>query len=277
MCQLLGVTRSGFYSYEKRQRIKPEDDPIHQELLDWVVKIAESSKFTYGSRRMRKALNALGFPVGRRKTRSLMREANVFVRYQKKYKVTTNSNHKEPVFENILNRQFQVNEPNRVYVSDITYIWTHEGWLYLTVMIDLFSRKVVGWNMSSRMKADTVCDALTMAIWQRKPKPGLIVHSDRGSQYASKQYRNLLKKNGFIGSMSRKGNCWDNSVAESFFSRLKDERVEWRNYQTRLEAKQDILDYITMFYNSQRLHSTLQYCSPNQFENRYWDLMRKVA
>lgn len=277
MCQLLGVTRSGFYSYEKRQRIKPDDDPVRKELLDWVIKIAECSKFTYGSRRMRKALNALGFPVGRRKARSLMREANIFVRYRKKYKVTTNSNHKEPVFDNILNRQFQINEPNRAYVSDITYIWTHEGWLYLTVMIDLFSRKVVGWNMSSRMKADTVCDALTMAIWQRKPKPGLIVHSDRGSQYASKQYRNLLKTNGFIGSMSRKGNCWDNSVAESFFGRLKEERVQWRNYQTRLEAKQDILDYITMFYNSQRLHSTLQYCSPNQFENRYWDLMRKVA
>lgn len=277
MCQILGVTPSGYYSYQQRKRTTAGPNPEHDELLDWVQQISVASKFSYGNRRIRKALNALGFPVGRGKTRRLMREANVFVRYRKKYKVTTNSNHKQPVFENILNRQFQVSEPNRAWVSDITYIPTHEGWLYLTVMIDLFSRKIVGWDMSSRMKADTVCNALTMATWQRRPKPGLIVHSDRGSQYASKQYCNLLQKNGAIGSMSRKGNCWDNSVAESFFGRLKDERVDWSNYQTRQEAKQDILDYITMFYNNQRLHSSLGYQSPNQFENRYWELMRKVA
>jgi putative transposase len=277
MCQQMGVPRSGFYNYENRERTKPDDGSERKELLDWVRKISESSKFTYGSRRVRTALNALGFPVGRRKTRSLMREANVFVRYRKKYKMTTNSNHKQPVFENILNRQFQVNEPNYAYVTDITYVWTHEGWLYLTVIIDLFSRKVVGWHMSSRMKADTVCDALIMAIWQRKPKVGLIVHSDRGSQYASKQYRKLLDKHGFVGSMSRKGNCWDNSVAESFFGRLKEERINWSNYQTRWEAKQDILNYITMFYNSQRLHSFLGYQNPNQFENSYWEMMKKAA
>lgn len=277
MCRVLGVTRSGFYSYQKRQQNRPDNDPDYQELLEWVKKIAESSNFTYGSRRMRTALNALGYPFGRQKARRLMREAGVFVRYRKKYKVTTNSNHKKPVFENVLNRQFQVNEPNRAYVSDITYVWTQEGWLYLTVFIDLFSRKVVGWDMSARMKADAVCNALTMAIWQRKPDAGLIVHSDRGSQYASKQYCRLLNRHGYIGSMSKKGDCWDNSVAESFFSRLKEERVHWRHYQTRLEAKQDILDYITMFYNSQRLHSTLNYCSPNQFERRYNNLMREVA
>ncbi|HCX3290188.1 TPA: IS3 family transposase, partial [Legionella pneumophila] len=277
MCQIMGVTSSGYYSYQKRKSTKPNNEPEHEELLEWVKKISESSKFSYGNRRIRKALNALGYPVGRRKTRRLMREAGIFVRYKKKYKVTTNSNHKQPIFDNVLNRKFQVNEPNRAYVSDMTYIPTHEGWLYLTVVIDLFSRKVVGWNMSSRMKADTVCDALTMAIWQRKPKAGLIVHSDRGSQYASKQYRSLLNQHGLVGSMSKKGDCWDNSVAESFFSRLKDELVHWRNYQTRREAKQDILDYMTMFYNNQRLHSSLDYLSPNQFENRYWGLMKKVA
>lgn len=277
MCRLLGVTRSGFYSYQKRQRQRPHYEPSYKEMLNWVIKVAESSKFTYGTRRMKKALNALGYPVGRNKTRSLMREANVFVRYRKKYRVTTNSNHKQPIFENILNRQFQTNEPDRVYVSDITYIWTHEGWLYLTVMIDLFSRKVVGWSMDERMNANVVCNALTMAIWQRKPRPGLIVHSDRGSQYASKQYRYLLKQYNCVGSMSRKGNCWDNSVAESFFSRLKEERIRWRNYQTRWEAKQDILNYIAMFYNSQRLHSFLGYQSPSQFENLYWNSMKKVA
>ncbi len=150
----------------------------------------------------------------------------------------------------------------------LTYIWTQEGWLYLAVVIDLFSRKVVGWSMSSRMKAQLVCDALTMAIWQRRPPSGLIVHSDRGSQYASKQYRNLFDKNGFKGSMSRKGNCWDNAVVESFFGSLKQERVQWKSYQSRFEAQQDILNYITMFYNSSRLHSTLGYLCPNDFETK---------
>ena len=255
----------------------PDGSPERKQLKEWVIKIAEASGFSYGSRRMQKALNALGYPVGRRKSRSLMREANIFVRYRKKYKVTTNSNHTKPVFENVLNRNFTVHEPDKAYVSDITYIWTNEGWAYLTVMIDLFSRKVVGWNISSRMKASTVCNALRMAIWQRRPSAGLIVHSDRGSQYASNEYRKLLEQNGFIGSMSRKGDCWDNSVAESFFSRLKEERVRWRHYQTREKARQDILDYIVMFYNSHRLHSTIGYVSPNQFEKRYWGQLKKVA
>nr|WP_173237634.1 IS3 family transposase [Legionella antarctica] len=275
MCQLLGITRHGYYSYQKRQRNKP-DDPEHQELIDWVKNIAETSQYCYGSRRMKNALNALGYPVGRRRTQSLMREAKVFVRYRKKYKVTTNSNHKQPVYENVLNRQFHVKEPNKSYVSDITYIWTQEGWLYLAVVMDLFSRKVVGWSMSSRMKATLVCDALNMAIWQRKPSSGLIVHSDRGVQYASHQYRNLLKSKGYIGSMSKKGDCWDNSVIESFFGSLKQERVQWRNYQNRWEAQQDILNYITMFYNSHRLHSYLGYLSPNQFEKQS-DFLMKVA
>jgi putative transposase len=273
LCQLLGVTRSGFYSHQKRIK----SDSQHKELLEWVVKIGESSAFTYGTRRIKKALNAVGYMVGRYKTRSLMRKATIFVRYRKQYKVTTNSHHTHPVFDNVLNRQFQVLEPDRVYVTDITYIWTQEGWLYVTVMIDLFSRKVVGWHMGSRLKAESVCAALRMAIWQRKPNPGLLVHSDRGAQYASNQYRTLLKDYDLIGSMSKKGDCWDNSVAESFFSRLKEERVNWRHYQTRWEAKQDILNYITMFYNSQRLHSFLGYMSPNQFEKQYWVLMKKVA
>jgi transposase InsO family protein len=143
---------------------------------------------------------------------------------------------------------------------------TQEGWLYLATVIDLYSRRVVGWSMGSRMTAQLVCDALRMAIWQRRPKAGLIVHSDRGSQYASNAYRRLLKAHDFVGSMSRKGNCWDNAVAESFFGSLKQERVQWRNYQTRNEAQQDVMNYITMWYNSHRLHSYLGYKSPNQFE-----------
>ena len=272
MCRLLGVRRNGYYHFQKKSPFEPAEE----ELKEWIKKIAESSKNSYGSRRIKKALNALGFPIGRNKTKRLMKEAAVFVRYRKKYKATTDSNHKKPLFENVLNRQFKVEKPNQAYVSDITYLWTQEGWLYLAVVIDLFSRKVVGWSMNSRMKASLVCDALKMAIWQRKPNPGLIVHSDRGSQYASRDYRQLLKLHRCLGSMSRKGNCWDNSVAESFFGHLKQERVQWQCYQTRLEARQDVLDYIAMFYNSYRLHSYLDYVSPNQFEKQQV-ILEKVA
>jgi len=235
-------------------------------MLEWIKDIAESSKYSYGSRRMKRALNVLGYPVSRQKTRKLMKEAGVQVRHRKKYKVTTNSKHQQPVFDNLVAREFDVDEKDTVYAGDITYIWTQEGWLYLAVILDLYSRKVVGWSMSSRMNSQMVCDALTMAIWNRKPSRGLICHSDRGSQYASKKYRKLLEANGFLGSMSRKGDCWDNSVVESFFGSLKQERVHWENYQTRYEAQQDILDYIVMFYNSTRLHSTLDYCSPADYE-----------
>jgi transposase InsO family protein len=158
---------------------------------------------------MARALKALSWPVSRQKARGLMREADVRVRHRKKFKVTTNSDHKQPIFPNLVERQFDVEQPDTVYASDITYVWTQQGWLYLAVVLDLFSRRVVGWSMNKRMNAQLVCDALTMAIWNRRPAEGLIVHSDRGSQYASKKYRRLLKTNQFKGSMSRKGNCWD--------------------------------------------------------------------
>jgi putative transposase len=273
MCKLLGIRRNGYYHYQN----KPASAFFKDEKLKESIKeIAESSKNSYGSRRMKKALNNLGFLIGRSKTRRLMKEASINVRHRKKYKVTTDSNHNKPLFENILNRQFKVEKSNQAYVSDITYLWTQEGWLYLAIVIDLFSRKVVGWSMNHRMKSTLVCDALRMAIWQRKPHAGLIVHSDRGSQYASHAYRKLLMLHGCVGSMSRKGNCWDNSVAESFFGHLKQERVQWQCYQTRLEAQQDVLNYITMFYNPHRLHSYLGYQSPNQFEKQEVNL-KKVA
>ncbi len=272
MCRLLGVSRNAYYRYCQRQG--DQSDPERQEMLAAVKEIAEASNYSYGSRRMKRALNALGYPVGRRKARSLMREAGVKARYRKKYKVTTNSNHNKPVFDNVLAREFTAAGPDQAYVTDITYIWTQEGWLYLAVFIDLFSRRVVGWSMGSRMKARLVTDALRMALWRRHPEAGLIVHSDRGSQYASKAYRRLLKANDFVGSMSRKGDCWDNAVAESFFASLKKERVQWKHYQTRAEAQRDILDYIVMFYNSQRLHSTLDYISPNDYESAMVELKK---
>ncbi len=274
-CKVLGVNRSGYYHYRATTAHKV-DDPLHQELLEWVEDIAKASGYTYGSRRMQKALNALGYPVSRNQARKLMKEANVRVRQRKKYKVTTHSNHNQAVFDNLLDRQFDVAQIDQVYAADITYVWTAEGWLYLAVVIDLCSRKVVGWSMSSRMNAQLVCDALNMAIRRRRPPAGLIHHSDRGSQYASKAFRKLLKAHGFKGSMSRIGNGWDNAVVESFFGSLKQDRVQWRNYQTRYEAQQDILQYISMFYNSQRLHSYLGYMSPNDFEQQLLQ-MNKVA
>jgi putative transposase len=275
ICKVLKVSCNRYYAY--CQRVKNgEKEAEHQELLHLINRLDELSGNTYGRRRMKKALFALGFDLSPSKAAKLMKEADVKVRYQKTFKVTTNSKHKQPVFDNLLNRKFDTAQPNQVYVADITYIWTQEGWLYLAVVIDLYSRKVVGWSMGSRMKAQWVCDALKMAIWQRRPTAGLIHHSDRGSQYASNEFRTLLTENEIKGSMSRKGDCWDNAVAESFFGTLKQERVQWQNYQTRYQAQQDILRYITMFYNSQRLHSYLDYKSPNEYENRIIEV-EKVA
>lgn len=266
-CRVLGVNRQCYYHY-LRHTANRLVDPEREEMLEWIIAIAKASDDTYGYRRMKRAMNCLGYPISLNKAKKLMKEADVSVRRRKKYKATTNSNHQQPVFDNLVQRQFDVPQVDQVYAADVTYIWTQEGWLYLAVVIDLCSRKVVGWSMSSRMKARLVCDALQMAIWQRRPEAGLIHHSDRGSQYASKPFRQLLKQHGIKGSMSRKGDCWDNAVVESFFGSLKQERVHWRNYQTRYEAQQDILNYISVFYNPYRLHSTLGYMSPDNYEKQ---------
>ena len=270
----MGVSRSGFYAWLRCQDREP--DPEHEEKLEWVKELAKASDYTYGSRRMARALRALGYAVGRHQARSLMREAGVWVRYRRRYRVTTDSNHRQPVFPNRLERDFEAKEPNRVWAGDITYVWTREGWLYLAVVIDLYSRKVVGWSMGRRLTSTLVCDALQMALWSRQPTKGqLIHHSDRGVQYASQAFRELLEAHGIEGSMSRKGDCWDNAVVESFFGSLKSERVHWRSYQSREEARADIVEYITMFYNSRRLHSYLDYQSPDQFERN--GLLANVA
>jgi putative transposase len=272
MCRLLGVSTAGFYDY--LSRAERPDDPDRRQLLSWIKQLAQTSKHTYGSRRMSEGLRALGFAVGRDMARGLMQEAGIWVRYRKRFKVTTNSKHQHPLFDNRLKRQFDVTEPDRVWASDITYCWTGEGWLYLAVVIDLYSRKVVGWSMSRRMTSSLVCDALMMAIWRRRPQAGLIHHSDRGVQYASRAFRKLLKAHGILGSMSRKADCWDNAVVESFFGSLKSERLFWQHYPTRQAAQNDIVDYIAMFYNPLRLHSYLEYKSPDQYE---WEAQWKKA
>ena len=243
----MDVSRSGYYQYLKRKyenRIDPDFA-----LIVKVKEIHHDSKGTYGSRRTSKQLRKDGDDIGRTRARNLMRKANVSVKRYKKFKITTDSNHKFPVAPNLLKRQFEVQRPNRVWCADITYLWTHQGWLYLGVVIDLYSRKIVGWAMDSRMKSSLVEQALSMAYWHRKPDKGLIHHSDRGSQYAGKEYQKLIKRYGMFGSMSRKGDCWDNAVVESFFHILKTERTNGTIYRTRDQARKDVIDYIEMFYN----------------------------
>lgn len=230
--------------------------------------VFEASGHCYGSRRIRTALANKGIRIGRYKVRSLMRENQLRTVWQRKFAYTTDSNHQLPVYDNVLDRQFNPDAPNRAWVADITYIRTLSGWLYLAIVLDLYSRKAVGWAMAPNMPAELVCTALQMALVQRQPPPGLIAHSDRGSQYASGEYKQLIDDYGLIGSMSRKGNCWDNSVMERFFLNLKMERVWRRQYANHQEAVKDITDYIVCFYNSKRLHSVLGNVPPNVYEQK---------
>ena len=239
------------------------------ELIEIIKTVFQKGRKNYGTRCLKKALIGLDRHVSRRRIGRLMREAGLACKTKRKFKATTNSSHNLPIAPNLLDRQFTVHQPNQKYVGDITYIHTQEGWLYLAVVIDLFSRQVVGWSMAERMRAKLANDALLMAIWKRKPDKGLIWHTDRGSQYASDSHRALLQEHGIIQSMSRKGNCWDNAVAESFFHTLKTELVHQRRYQTRGEAKQAIFEYIEVFYNRERLHSTNNYLSPVDYEMQF--------
>ena len=245
------------------------------ELIAKVRQIQSHSRSSYGSRRMSDQLRDDGYDVGRYRARSLMRKANASFKYHKKFKITTDSNHNQPVAPNILNRQFEVERPDMVWCADITYLWTLEGWLYLAVILDLYSRKIVGWSMSNRLTAPLVKEALSMAFWRRKPEKGLIHHSDRGSQYADTKYQKMLKQYSMVCSMSRKGNCWDNAVVESFFHSLKTEWTADIIYKTRNDARTDVIRYIEMFYNSYRLHSFLGNKNPNDFESNFY--LAKVA
>lgn len=273
MCKVLKVRRSSYYAWKNRSSSQQAEK--NKKLIPLVRQIHKESGGTYGTRRISKALQAMGIPCGRSRARTLMKMAGIVAKQKKKFRVTTDSKHNLPVAPNLLDRKFDVEKPNHFWVSDITYVWTAQGWLYLAVIIDLFSRQIVGWSINSRINRKLVADALRMAVWHRKPAPGLIFHSDRGSQYCSNDFQKLLKTYKMICSMSRKGNCWDNAVAESFFGSLKMERIFHRNYQTREEARRDIIDYIEMFYNSRRIHSYLGYVSPREFESRH--ILKKVA
>jgi putative transposase len=261
------VSRSGYYRFLKKYHPKPVDKDF--KLLAEVRHIHQKFRRTYGSRRMVISLREAGYAVGRYKARRLMKKAGLEVKSRKKFKRTTDSRHKLPVAANLVNQRFQVDRPNKIWCGDITYLWTLEGWLYLAVIIDLYSRKVVGWALDTQLKTALALEALRMAYWRQKPAKGLIHHSDRGSQYAAHEYQQALKTFGMIPSMSRKGDCYDNAVAESFFHTLKNEQFGDQIYPTRLEARQEVIDYIEMFYNSHRLHSFLGYVSPNDFERNF--------
>jgi putative transposase len=231
-----------------------------------IKSIHEESNGEYGSPKIHGELRRRGTRCGRKRVARLMRKDGLKAKTIPKFKATTNSKHNLPVAENLLNRDFRPSEPNKAWAADITYIWTNEGWLYLAVVIDLYSRAVVGWSMSERMTRSLVMDAFKLAVKRRNPAPGLIHHSDRGSQYASGDFQQLLEKHGAICSMSRKGNCWDNAPAESFFSLLKRGVVFHNQYQTRVQARQSIFEYIERFYNRKRIHSSLGYRTPYEVD-----------
>jgi putative transposase len=265
VCRVLDVSVSGYYAWLKRPVSKRARR--RAALAEKIKTVHDENLNVYGSPRVYKALKAEGEAVCENTVASVMQEHQIRPKTTRKFiPCTTDSNHQQPVAENRLDRQFKAELPNQKWAVDITYIPTGEGWLYLAGVLDLCSRKIVGWSMADHMKTELVSDALTMAITRRGKHPGLLHHSDRGVQYASDAYQHLLQLNNMEPSMSRKGNCWDNACAESFWATLKKELVNHEQYATRAQARQSIFEYIEVFYNRQRLHSSLGYLSPEAFE-----------
>ena len=258
------VSRSGYYEWLANPGC--DRDQKDKALTSMIKSIFLVGRSNYGARPIKRELSRQGIIASRRRIIKLMNEASLVCRTKRKFKATTDSYHNKQVAPNLLDRKFKVSAVNCYWTGDITYVPTEEGWLYLATVIDLFSRKVIGWSMNNNMKADLVNNALLMAIWQRKPPKGLIWHTDRGSQYCSDSHCKLTKQHGIIQSMSRKGNCWDNAVAESFFGTIKTELIYQHKFRTREEAKHAIFEYIEVFYNRIRMHSTNDYLSPVKYE-----------
>jgi transposase InsO family protein len=264
MCRVLGVSSSGYYAWQRRP--PSERSKADARLAVQVAAAHKRSRSTYGSPRVHADLRARGVRVGRKRVERLMRENGIQARRKRRFRRTTDSNHPNPVAPNILARRFEPAAPNTVWVTDVTYVWTAEGWLYLAVMLDLFARKVVGWATSPVNDTALALAALDAALAARRPPAGLVHHSDRGSPYASADYRAALKARGIVASMSRTGDCWDNSVAESFFATIKAELIDLELFSSRTAATARIADYIECFYNPQRRHSFLGFLSPIEFE-----------
>ena len=264
MCEQLAVSRSGFYASQKRAASPRQQ--ADAALTQRIEVIHQDSLGRYGSPRVHATLANQGVHTSRKRVARLMREQGIQARRPRRFRKTTDSNHPFPIAENLLERSFDTDAPNTVWAGDITYIWTREGWLYLAILLDLYSRMVVGWAMRANMERQLCLDALTMALSSRRPGSGLLHHTDRGSQYASHEYRAALDANGMVCSMSGKGDCWDNAVAESFFKTLKTELVDDSDFATRADARRAIFEFIEVWYNRQRLHSHLDYRSPMEYE-----------
>lgn len=263
LCALLNVSRSGYYTWLKRPNSRRSYE--NQALQDKIRVLHAASHGIYGAPKIHQDLIDDGIRCSKNRVARIMRKAGIRSRIKKKFKATTNSRHNLPVAPNLLNQEFGAPASDKVWVADITYIHTNEGWLYLAIVLDLFDRKVVGWSASQRMTGQLVNDALKMALGRRTPSDGLIHHSDRGSQYACGDYQKLLSQNGITCSMSRKGNCYDNAVAESFFHLLKTEWVNHHRYLSRSEAISSLFYYIEIFYNRKRRHSAIGYATPHQY------------
>lgn len=268
MCSVLSVSPSGYYA--RLVRSESARAQANQQLAQEIRAVHARSRGTYGSPRVHADLRLRGFRVGRNRVAHLMRLEKLYGRRKKKFPRTTDSQHDYPVAPNHLNRDFQASQPNEKWLADITYIPTAEGWLYLAAVLDLFSRKIVGWAFAASLESRLVEQAFRMAVQNRSVLSDLLHHSDRGSQYAADAYQRLLVAQRVQVSMSRTGDCYDNAPMESFFSSLKCEHVHFQNYHTRQEAITDIFSYIVGFYNRQRLHSSLGYLSPEEFERRYY-------
>jgi transposase InsO family protein len=266
MCRALAVSPAGYYAW--RDRPESRRSVHNRTLLSAIRVIHRESRETYGSPSIWDALIKQGHGVGKHRIARLMRAEGIRAKTVKPWRATTQSSHRMPVAANVLDRQFSITRPNRVWAGDITYVWTTEGWLYLAVVLDGSSRAVIGWALEARLTGDLAREALTIAIRHRASTSGLLHHSDRGSQYAATAYQQLLTTHGMTGRMSRRGNCWDHACVESFFGTLKRELIYHRQYRTREEATQDIFEYIEVFYNRLRRHSTLGYYSPAEFEAR---------
>ncbi len=264
LCQVLQISVSGYYAWCGRRpsRRAKEDDVLRVHIRA----AHKASRGRYGSPRVHRDLRAQDRRISRKRVARLMKLDGLIVRRRRRFRCTTDSKHQNPVAPNLLNRQFTVDAPDRAWVGDITYIWTQEGWLYLAAILDLYSRKVVGWAMDTSLDRHLALDALNMAMDARRPPPGLIHHTDRGVQYACGEYQDALRKRGALCSMSRRGDCWDNAVAESFFATLKTELIYLTEFRTRADARAALVEYIEVFYNRQRRHSTLDYVSPTDFE-----------
>jgi putative transposase len=275
MCRALQVSPQGYNQWHKRSDRRDKRAKEQRELIDSIRIVHAESRRTYGRVRVTKELKAQGKKAAENRIGKLMKAEGCRAKAARKFKATTDSSHSRPVAPNTLDRDFTATAPNQKWVGDITYLWTMEGWLYLAVVIDLFSRKVVGWSLQERMTSELVCSAMRMAVKTRGCLATTLCHFDRGSQYASDVFQALLKRHGFECSMSRKGNCWDNAVAESFFHSLKVEAVHGETFRTRDEARRAVFDWLECFYNVKRRHSTLGYVSPTEFENM--SLEKKAA